>query len=108
MVAKFYMCVRKVSNLSYYFLFILFIFILSFFVLLTTNVNNSNAARKVNNFFFFIFFFFFILNFYYFSIFINNQGNQHKNAEIVKYSPLFVSGKKATLSYERRACFDSD
>ena len=38
-------------------------------------------------------------------IFINNQGKQRK---IAKYSLLFVSGKKAILSYERYACFHSD
>ena len=31
-----------------------------------------------------------------------------QNAKIVKYSLLFVSGKKEILLYERCACFDSD
>ena len=38
---------------------------------------------------------------------MNNSTFFHQNAKIVKYSLLFVSGKKAILSFEWCACFDS-
>ena len=46
--------------------------------------------------------------FIYLFIFNDYQGKEHKMLKKVKCSLIFVSGKKAILSSERRACFDSE
>ena len=51
-------------------------------------------------------FFFFLIYCYHF-IFHDNHGKQRK-CKIVKYSLIFVLSKKAIMTYEQCAFFDSD
>ena len=56
---------------------------------------------------FIIFYYFIYIYFYFLKIFIHIPSKQ-LNMIKSSYSLLFVSGKKAILSYEWCACFDSD
>ena len=55
---------------------------------------------------FFYLYYFNYLAFLLFFLFILKAKVYNANAKIAKYSLLFVSGKKAILSYELCACFD--
>ena len=63
------------------------------------------CEREVSNF---ILFFFFVFLYFYFTFIYFNIFVIFINYQDIKHLLLFVSGKKAILSYERGACFDSD
>ena len=113
MVAKSFMCERKVSNLFYYFLLCFIINnqgkqhkmlrngpVAIGWLLTGCVINFLMSNGKVSNFIY-----------YYVFIFINNQGRQRKLLKKLNIHCYSYQVKKTILSYEYHiicACYDSD